>query len=236
MSGSNSAGRTAPDAGDQNTGSSQAADLEAARELKKALRHEAREHRSTADPAELAHSEPLIRARVLDLVRGRIPAQSMIACYLSTDNEPDTHRLVVSLTEMGFRVMVPYMRGGPAADDIDWAWFQGPDKLERGALGIDRPTGSPLGIESLGEAQVVIMPGLAGGRDGSRLGMGAGWYDRALTHCRPGALRWLLLYDDEVRDSLPQGAHDQRMDVIVTPRRTIVAADTDRQGRGLARD
>ena len=229
MSGPNTAGRTAPDAGGQSTppaaGGPSAPPTEGGQNTKAQLRRLARRCRADRTADERREATRELTGRVLDLARGRIPNDAVIASYLSLPDEPDTHPLVDSFLEAGYRVMVPYMTGGPAADDIDWAWYTTGSELSPGVLGIDRPRGEPLGAPALSRASVVILPGLAGGRDGSRLGMGAGWYDRALAHTRPGTLLWLLLFDDEVTDTLPQEPHDHAVGVIITPHHTIVTAD-----------
>jgi 5-formyltetrahydrofolate cyclo-ligase len=66
-----------------------------------------------------------------------------------------------------------------------------------------------------------VCPGVAGSRAGDRLGRGGGSYDRALARSAPTTLRCLLLYDDEVVDAVPTDAHDERVDVLVTPTRTL---------------
>jgi 5-formyltetrahydrofolate cyclo-ligase len=66
----------------------------------------------------------------------------------------------------------------------------------------------------------MVCPGLAADRSGGRLGRGGGSYDRALARTR--ARRVLLLHDGEVLDSVPAQPHDQPVDVIVTPTRTLV--------------
>ncbi|MFD0866860.1 5-formyltetrahydrofolate cyclo-ligase, partial [Tessaracoccus lubricantis] len=53
---------------------------------------------------------------------------------------------------------------------------------------------------------------LAVGRDGTRLGTGGGWYDRALPHRRPGALLVALAREDEVLDTVPTLPHDVSVD------------------------
>lgn len=211
MLGPNTAGRTAPDPAGQVT--------------KSQLRTSARERRVARDQTGRDEAAQQLTRRVLDLASGRVPRGSVIACYLSRPDEPDTHYLVRALLEAGYRVLAPSMHGGPAAEDIGWAWLADPTEVTAGVLGIERPVGETLPAPALAEAAVVILPGLAGGRDGSRLGMGAGWYDRALEHVKSGTLLWLLLFDDEIVDSLPQETHDHPVGVIITPRRTIVTAD-----------
>jgi 5-formyltetrahydrofolate cyclo-ligase len=144
----------------------------------------------------------------------QVPSKT-VAVYLSRDGEPGTLGLATLLLSGWRRVLVPAMRGKP-----DWADYDG--RTKPGWEGIPAPLGSPLGPDALALADVVIIPGLAGGKDGTRLGSGCGWYDRALAHARPEAARWLLLWDDEVFDSLPREPHDELVDVLVTEQREIV--------------
>ena len=86
-----------------------------------------------------------------------------------------------------------------------------------------QPTGSVLGPGALSNADLILVPALAAGLDGARLGQGGGWYDRALPHRRSTAPVVAVVFDDEV---LPPGAiplepHDAHIDAIITPTRTI---------------
>jgi 5,10-methenyltetrahydrofolate synthetase len=65
------------------------------------------------------------------------------------------------------------------------------------------------------EVGVILVPGLAFGRNGARLGRGAGFYDRFL-NAHPHALRAGVAFSDQVLDSLPEDPHDQRMDIVLT--------------------
>ncbi len=155
MSGPNTAGRTAPDAGGQST-----PPAKGGQSTKAQLRRLARRRRADRTADERREATRELTRRVLDLARGRIPNDAVIASYLSLPDEPDTHPLVDSFLEAGYRVMVPYMTGGPAADDIDWAWYTTGSELSPGVLGIDRPRGEPLGAPALSRASVVILPDL----------------------------------------------------------------------------
>jgi 5-formyltetrahydrofolate cyclo-ligase len=109
--------------------------------------------------------------------------------------------------------MAPGLHGIPEAVGADRAGvdsvanFGGPETLPASAVAA---------------AQVVIVPGLAGGRDGSRLGTGGGWYDEALGFRDPAAEVWLLLFDGEVFDSVPSEPHDVPVTRIFTPSGRIV--------------
>lgn len=158
--------------------------------------------------------------RMIDAVdAGRGGAATTVAVYLSRPPEPDTIALVADLHRAGFRMLVP--SPGPASSWTQpaWAWFSG--ELVAGPSGIPVTTGPSLGPDVLALAQIVILPGLAGSRDGTRLGSGAGWYDRALLSARSDAQRWLVLNDDELIDDLPSQTHDVAVDKLVLPYQTI---------------
>jgi 5-formyltetrahydrofolate cyclo-ligase len=63
----------------------------------------------------------------------------------------------------------------------------------------------------------VVVPALAVGRDGTRLGRGGGYYDRALAHARPDAVLVAVVFDEELLEGVPAGPHDRRVTAVVTP-------------------
>jgi 5-formyltetrahydrofolate cyclo-ligase len=60
-------------------------------------------------------------------------------------------------------------------------------------------------------------------KTGHRLGYGAGYYDRTVSIMR--AERQILTvgvgYDEQEIDAVPAGAHDQKMDGLITDKRVI---------------
>lgn len=94
--------------------------------------------------------------------------------------------------------------------------------LERGAYGIFAP---PAEAETAPPAQIdlILTPGTAFDRMGHRIGQGGGYYDRFLPATR--ALRVGVCHDFALLDEIPSEPHDARMDVIVTPSRTIFTAE-----------
>lgn len=94
-------------------------------------------------------------------------------------------------------------------------------------------------IAKVGALDVVVVPGVAFGEDGRRLGRGGGYYDAFLTRyadeaARVGATPPLvvaLAYGCQVYPpgAVPVDAHDKLVDIIVTETRTIACT-----GRGVA--
>ncbi|MCW2676528.1 MAG: 5-formyltetrahydrofolate cyclo-ligase, partial [Modestobacter sp.] len=80
-----------------------------------------------------------------------------------------------------------------------------------------RPASSTARVEGRTAGAATSMTTLAVARDGTRLGRGGGYYDRALPLARPGAVLVAVAFDDELVDSLPAGEHDHRVHAVVTP-------------------
>ena len=86
--------------------------------------------------------------------------------------------------------------------------------LVRGAFNLKEPR--PDLPASPAEPTVYLVPGVAFGPRGERLGHGAGYYDRYLS-AHPSALRIGLCYDVQLWNTpLPQLSHDVRMDRVLT--------------------
>lgn len=158
------------------------------------------------------------RARALaDVVMATPEVQraATVAAYVSVSSEPGTGPLLEQLRLSGKRVILPLLQ---ADNDLDWATYDGPEGLHTARRGLLEPAGRPLGPEALGAADVVLVPGLAVGRDGSRLGRGGGSYDRALARVPVGTFVCVLLNSEEVLASVPRDAHDRSVVAVATER------------------
>ncbi|CAA9357203.1 MAG: 5-formyltetrahydrofolate cyclo-ligase [uncultured Nocardioidaceae bacterium] len=150
------------------------------------------------------------RTRLL-LALPEVMAAGTVAAYVSMRTEPDTTGALASLAERGVRVLLPVL-----LPDRDLDWAEAGDLVE-GPAGLREPAGPRLGVDAVRQADVVICPGLAADRSGTRLGRGGGSYDRALARTRAETLRVLLLREGELVTRLPAEAHDADVDVVVTP-------------------
>ena len=143
------------------------------------------------------------------------------ALFVPTALEPD-----LSLTLNLFpRALLPVLvnEAGAALGGPRWGRWEEGQALATPGRPPAQPTGSVLGPGALSNADLILVPALAAGLDGARLGQGGGWYDRTLPHRRSTAPVVAVVFDDEV---LPPGAiplepHDAHIDAIITPTRTI---------------
>ena len=95
-------------------------------------------------------------------------------------------------------------------------------ELRPGAFGIPAPLDT-LPSESPSTFDVMILPGLAYDRFGSRIGSGAGYYDRLLgsLNIRPCLVGTGFSFQMVWEGSLPSGPYDVSMDWIATSRECV---------------
>ena len=151
-------------------------------------------------------------ARTLHLLQALGDTPGTVALYASRPGEPGTDGAITLLHAAGWRVLLPVLGGPPG-----WAQFDGWDAMRPGWGGIPEPVTPRLGERILGLADVVVVACLAVARDGTRLGTGGGWYDRALSRRGPDAPVWALARTAELLDVVPREAHDVAVDSAFTP-------------------
>ncbi|ORT58669.1 5-formyltetrahydrofolate cyclo-ligase [Streptomyces sp. CB03238] len=144
-----------------------------------------------------------------------------VAAYVSTGSEPGTRALLDVLRERGVRVLLPVLLED---NDLDWAAYEGAERLVRAGRGLLEPAGPRLGVDAVLEADTVLLPGLAVDVRGMRLGRGGGSYDRVLARIvRAGhdPALVVLLYANEVVERVPEEPHDHPVHAVVTPEVTL---------------
>jgi 5-formyltetrahydrofolate cyclo-ligase len=163
-------------------------------------------------PAERAGAGRDIRDAVLSLPETQMAGT--VAAYYSIGSEPETHGLLFALWKRGTYVLLPILLPD---GDLDWASYEGPDSLRPGPRYLTEPTEPPRGAGAVSSADLVLVPALAVGHSGVRLGRGGGSYDRALARVGTPVPTVALLYDSEFIPHVPSGAHDQRVRLIARP-------------------
>jgi len=156
--------------------------------------------------AERRRRDTAIAAALAPLVRGRA-----VAGFVPTAGEPSAFASFLDAESL----LLPVLRTDL---DLDWGTFTGAEALLAGRYGLREPAGVRLGVEAVLGVSLLVVPALAVGRDGARLGRGGGSYDRVLARAG-GTVPTLAVVDaEEVLDRLPVEPHDRLVDGYVTPR------------------
>jgi len=174
------------------------------------LRAQARALRAALAQAAPPDAAELAASHLPDEVLARVRSASV---YRPMRHEMDCGPLTRRLARRGVRILLPAVvgRSRPLAFRDTAAEPLVPD-----AAGLPAPPpGAAEGVPDL-----VVVPLLAWDLAGRRLGYGGGYYDRTLAALRAeGAAPVLavgLAFEGQRIDDLPQEAHDQNLDAILT--------------------
>ena len=146
---------------------------------------------------------------------GRLSPQICIAGYCAMPNEADISALLTQIEGRGAALALP------------WIGEQGQDMLFRSWTG-----GAPLNIaadkflQPLSTAKqvvpdIVLIPLLGFDRQGTRLGQGAGYYDRALAR-ESAPLRIGIAWSLQEFENLPADPWDMPLDAILTEAEWVI--------------
>jgi 5-formyltetrahydrofolate cyclo-ligase len=189
----------------------------------RAMRRRLRELRLALDPATRAAAERSIRGMLARL--GVFRRGAHVALYLPMRGEVDLRPCLELARARGTRVYVPRivnrrrrrMQFAPWTDDA---------ARRRNAFGILEPR-SAAGARAVLALDVVVMPLVGFDLRGHRLGMGAGYYDRALRRRLAGGA-WRrprlvgVAYACQQLAEIPASPWDVPLDLVVTERGVIV--------------
>lgn len=179
---------------------------DAKRALRSRLRA-ARRARVSADPTAPARLFDGLHAAVAPLA----PDAGVVAGYLAAPGEPDVGPALASWHEQGASVVVPLSLPGRTLAWVRWH----PDLPVR--TGDVAPVPEPVGGVPADDlvAELILVPALAVGGDGTRLGQGGGFYDRFLDSASGVTVG--VVFSDEVLPSVPSDPWDAQLEAVVTP-------------------
>lgn len=149
-------------------------------------------------------------------------AARRVTAFLAFDGEPDIAPALQRLHANAVTVCLPVVASGPHGKSLSFLpWLGSADAeqdetLRPNQMGIREPVeGEPV---ALADIDIVLMPLVAWDRNGGRLGMGAGYYDRALAALRTSTkpLRVGIAYDEQEAEGLPMTALDVPLQGIIT--------------------
>jgi 5-formyltetrahydrofolate cyclo-ligase len=183
--------------------------------MKESLRKKLRaQRRSLSDADHRRHS--LAAAKAIMRLR-MFSTGKRVALYLPFDREPETAVLIRAARQRGVQIFVPVISD---RRHCRLRFFPLKGETSRGAFGISVPR---LRLTSVSPQwlNLIVVPLVGVDRDGRRLGMGGGYYDRALAFRRRRA-HWKgphlvgLAFDCQRTDSTFADAWDVRLDSLAT--------------------
>jgi 5-formyltetrahydrofolate cyclo-ligase len=156
----------------------------------------------------------------------RMPAMDnwkTLFIYVNFRSEVETLPLIRRCLESGQRVAVPLVDVGQSTM-IALQVTDPEQDLHPGYYGIPEPDPEKTVLVAGKEIDAVVLPGSVFDLEGGRLGYGGGYYDRFLVNDAPQACRIGLAFELQVVEAVPLEPHDQRLDYLITEKRTITTA------------
>ncbi len=182
---------------------------------KRALRTELRQKRRTMPMATRERAARGLTQQLIALAQ-QCGATS-IAAYLSTNDEPSTRGFLAWAQAAGLRILLPISREDGL---LDWAPYDGSDE-DVDLLGMPTPTTELLGPIAINDVSLILVPAAAVDTSGMRMGWGRGYFDRTIGSMAARPPVYAVIFDSELLDEVPHERHDECVDGVVTPSRTI---------------
>jgi 5-formyltetrahydrofolate cyclo-ligase len=142
-----------------------------------------------------------------------------IACYLPNDGEVDTQKVIEYCWQRNISIVLPVIDPNRAGHLL-FLQHQAQWPLQQNKYGISEPTFAVDKIVELQDIDIIFTPLVAFDKQGNRLGMGGGYYDRTLATLdelcsRPYIMG--LAHDCQLSEALPVQYWDIPLHSIITP-------------------
>lgn len=181
--------------------------------LKKQLRKQIRLQRQSLSPAEKAQADTALAQQYQQHLAHK--GFRKIAIYLHQDGEVGTSNLIQQLFDQGCQLYLPKLYSEQSSP-LQFCSYQRDSKMENNCYGIPEPVDGEL--ISINDLDLILLPLTAFDRRGHRLGMGGGYYDRALSRLSNRNTRIVgLAYDFQQQDECPVESFDQPLQMLLTP-------------------
>ena len=184
-------------------------------EQKKFLRNEMRKKRASISKEEREAASHKIITRLLE---NEIYKKSKtIMAYASMPEEIQLKELFDNAFANEKTVAIPLIIGRGTMRPVFLPTMQ---DLEVGDFGIMTVRQEKRKYVELEEIDCIIVPGAAFDRNGNRLGLGGGYYDRFLKRAE-NIKRIALAFEFQITEKIPNEEHDEKVDIIITENETI---------------
>lgn len=178
--------------------------------LKKNLRKEYRILRRAVENRE--SKEEFITASLIssELFRNA----DCVFLYCSFDGETSTEGISEEAEFLGIKTAYPYCVDKDGTMEF---YISLRKDLIKGMYGIYEPDRENCEKAASSENSLCIVPGVAFGRNGERLGFGKGYYDRFLEDFKGKTVG--LSFEECLSASIPMETHDKKIDYLITDKK-----------------
>ena len=189
---------------------------------KQSIRKEVTEKKRRMSEAEISRLSLDLKEKFCSLEE--YGSASVLYAYMSYNQEVRTAPIIEQAWEDGKRVAVPRIFN---KEYMEFIYINSFDELESGYMGIPEPKYEVFAddFDRIAQEQEVLMllPGLAFDKEGSRLGYGGGFYDMYLEDYseETNFIKTALCYDFQIYEKLKTEDHDVKIDIVISNSRMI---------------
>lgn len=190
------------------------AEADAVASRKRELRAALRERRRSIKAHDRERVDAAINRAVVDFA-GEVET-GIVAAFRAFDGEPDLTSALAELSRTGWHVVLPVLSQEPVGVQLEFRTWDPAARMNRNRFGIDEPrAGNRVAMNDIG---LVLVPLVGWDEHGGRLGMGAGYYDRALAGVAAAAspVRAGIAYSVQRVDRVPTDEHDVPLHLVIT--------------------
>lgn len=156
---------------------SQPSSVSAIKLTAKQIRQTMRTTRLSLSAEQQAQAERRICQQALELIKQH--QANHIALYLPVDGEISTKLLIKTLWQQGKNIYLPVLHPF-SAGHLLFLCYRPDTPMRRNKFGIEEPVLDVRNIFPIDSLDIIFTPLVACDKEGNRLGMGGGFYDRSL--------------------------------------------------------
>lgn len=183
--------------------------------MKDQVRRKFKQLRNDLSKSEVLEKSSKIKEKLFKLDAFR--DASTILFYVSYGNEVFTHDMIKECLAAGKKIVVPISnkknRSLILSELRNW------DDLEIGSYGILEPRKECIKKFSIGEIDLIVVPGVAFDKNGNRIGHGKGYYDNLLKNSKCVSIG--LAFEMQIVDGISIDENDIPVDIVITNKEII---------------
>lgn len=183
--------------------------------MKEIVRMQNLSKRNSLSKQEVKKKSLLIEENLLRLPEFEKAESAMF--YYGIDNEVETQNLIEKALQAGKKVFLPVTDF--AKRKITPTEISSLESLQKTKKGLLEPKSGKEAKAT--DLDIIIVPGIAFDRQGSRIGTGRGFYDNLLRRVSTKIPLVGLCFEENLEESLPHESHDVKMDIVVTDKAVV---------------